>query len=290
MVGCNFAGPGDTPWMHWDDLRIARAIYQTGSFAAAATRLRINETTVARRLRRLEEDVGVTLFEAADGARRPTAACEELVAVAGTMAGQVEQLEHIASAGRGLAGRRRIATTESIASGVLAPGVPAFLAKHPGLMLDLMASAQNVNFSRWEADLAVRMAKPDKGDFVIRKLTDLVFYLLEPVSTTSDLVCCYPDDLSGTPEMRFLAGTGLTARARVTTRTLPAMRKMVETGACAGVLPSFLCRDLLDDDAFRAQRLPQTREIWLLVQPHLKDDAATRAVIDWIRSCFAAAD
>ena len=274
--------------MNWDDLRIARAVYQTGSFAAAAARLRVNETTVARRLRRLEDDLGVVLFEAADGARRPTPACDELVAVAATMASQAERLDHIGD-GEGLAGRRRIATTESIASGVLAPHIPAFLATHPGLALDLMASARNVNFSRWEADLAVRMAKPAKGDFVISKLADLTFYLLEPTGGSSDLVCSYPDELQNTPEMRFLATTPWHQRARVTTPTLPAMRRMIETGGCAGILPSFMCKDLLDDPRWRAQQVPEDREIWLLVQPHLKDDAVTRAVIDWIRACFAAA-
>ena len=274
--------------MNWDDLRIACAVYQTGSFAAAAARLRVNETTVARRLRRLEDDLDVTLFEAVDGARRPTVACDDLVAVAEAMASQVERLEHIGTTARGLAGRRRIATTESIASGVLAPRVPAFLAEHPGLALDLMASAVNVNFSRWEADLAVRMAKPEKGDFVISKLAELVFYYLEPVAAPRGLVCCYPEDLADTPEMRFMVGAGVATRARVTTRALPAMRQMIETRACAGVLPSFLCRDLLDDDTLRVQRLPQTRGVWLLVQRHLKDDPATRAVIDWIRGCFAA--
>ena len=31
---------------------------------------------------------------------------------------------------------------------------------------------------------------------------------------------------------------------------------------------------------------PQRWPVWLLVQPHLKQDAAIRAVFDWVRDCF----
>jgi hypothetical protein len=33
--------------------------------------------------------------------------------------------------------------------------------------------------------------------------------------------------------------------------------------------------------------LPRRRDVWLLVQNHLKRDAATRVVIDWVRDSFS---
>jgi len=170
--------------MNWDDLRVVRAIYQTGGFAAAAGRLRVNETTVARRLARLEQDLGARLFEAVDGVRKPTARCEEMIALVEAMADQAERIVH-APDERGVTGRRRIAATDSVAAEVLAPRAASFLADHPGLSLDLMSSTDNVNFSRWEADLAVRMAKPERGDFSISKLADLDLYFLEPADARS---------------------------------------------------------------------------------------------------------
>jgi len=99
--------------MNWDDLRIARAVYRAGSFAAAASRLRINETTVARRLSRLQDDLGMTLFEAVNGVRQPTAQCQELLELAEKMAGHAERIGRIGDSDVGLVGRRRIATTSS---------------------------------------------------------------------------------------------------------------------------------------------------------------------------------
>ena len=91
-MGCISAGIEDTAVMNWDDLRVVRAIYQTGSYAAAARELAINETTVPRRLARLERDLGVRLFDARDGQRRPTAHCEEIVALSASMAGDAERI------------------------------------------------------------------------------------------------------------------------------------------------------------------------------------------------------
>ena len=52
------------------------------------------------------------------------------------------------------------------------------------------------------------------------------------------------------------------------------------------MLPEHSCTDLLGDRRLRATLLPKRRDVWLLVQNHLKRDAATRVTIDWVRSCF----
>ena len=277
--------------MNWDDLRIVRAIYQTGGFAAAAGRLRINETTVSRRLARLERDLGARLFEAVDGVRKPTARCREIIGLVERIADQAERITHADLENKGATGRRRIAATDSVAADVLAPRVASFLADHPGLSLDLLASTENVNFSRWEADLAIRMAKPERGDFSIAKLADLDLYFIEPANRRSIddvVVCAYPEDLDHMPESQYLQNTGLKARVRVTTKNYLVLKQLVQSKQCGAVLPRFMCADLLRDPALKAVRLPYTRPAWLLVQPHLRQDFATRTVIDWIKGCFAA--
>jgi DNA-binding transcriptional LysR family regulator len=43
---------------------------------------------------------------------------------------------------------------------------------------------------------------------------------------------------------------------------------------------------LLADRRLRATLLPKRRDVWLLVQNHLKRDSAARLAIDWVRDCF----
>ncbi|MGI9412370.1 MAG: LysR family transcriptional regulator [Hyphomicrobiales bacterium] len=290
--GCNSAGSPNNPVMNWDDLRIAMAVYQTGSYSAAGTRLRIDETTVARRLSRLQRDLGVQLFEAVDGARRPTAQCRDILTHAKRMA---DHAERIASVGEGVehrVGTYRIATTDSIAVEVLAPNVANVLAGNAGLTLHFLASTENVDFSRWEADLALRLKKPDKGDFIISKIFDLSFYLFEPADTPASdrepLLCAYPEDLDMSPESRFLIETGRKDAARCVTKNLIVVKKLIESRRCGGVLPEFMCAGLLDDDRFTVTKLPEPRGVWLLMQPHLKGDRTARMLVEWIKESFSA--
>jgi DNA-binding transcriptional LysR family regulator len=279
--------------MNWDDLRVARAVFETGSYAAAARRLRINETTVPRRLTRLERDLGVTLFEAADGRRRPTAYCERIVALSNDMAHQADRIAVVGETEGVVPERRRIAATDSITSELLAPASVSFLERNPNLAIDFLVSTENVDFSRWEADLAIRLTRPEKGNFIMSKLADFELYLFEPADAAADhdgLVVAYPEDLDLTPESRYLASIGLQQRARCTSKNLLVLKTLVESGRCRAVLPSYMCSDLMANGSLRFIRLPEPRSTWLLVQRHLRDDVTTRTVIDWIRDCFASVE
>jgi DNA-binding transcriptional LysR family regulator len=274
--------------MNWDDLRIVAAIRDEGTFAGAGARLRIDETTVGRRLRRIERTLGVRLFEAADGLRKPTAQCERVLAHVHAMAGHVAEIARVGESLPGLSGRFRVATTNAMAEEMLSPRVAGLLTKHPGLSLQFLTSSENVKFSRWQADFAVRLKKPDKGDFTISKLGELRLYLIEPAADgeSEAIVCAYPDDLGPIPETQFLKVRGLQQRSRLVAGNIRVLRAVIESRRATGVLPEFLCGELLADRRLRATLLPRHRDVWLLVQNHLKRDAAARVVIDFLRDCF----
>lgn len=275
--------------MNWDDLRIALAVRNEGSFAKAGARLRIDETTVSRRLARLERDLGTRLFEAVDGERRPTPHGDAILAHIEMVAKQVAE---IGAAGRNspdVVGRVRLATTASIAEHVLAPTMAGFLAANPGITLQLLTSGRNVDFSRWEADLAVRLRKPVRGNFTIAKLAEVRLCLFEPAHRSeggAPIICCYPDDLDETPESHYLEHRGLKQDARCVTDNLAVIHAIVRSGTGIGILPEYACGSLLADRQLRATQLPKTREVWLLAQSHLKRDSVARLAIDWLRNVF----
>jgi DNA-binding transcriptional LysR family regulator len=284
--------------MNWDDLRIVAAVRDSGTYMGAGRRLRINETTVARRLTRLQKSLGVKLFDAVDGVRVPTAACLSVLASVDAMTAHALAITHLKAASRhaGLAAKFRIATTNALAEEVLAPQLPTLLRQHPGLTVHLLTSSTNVNFSRWEADIAIRLKKPDRGDFTISRLATVPLYLFEPINPLADAplkerrrptICTYPDDLDDTPETKYLIAQNLKADARCISANGHVIRRMVQSHTAIGVLPAFLCADLLTDSQLRVTKLPQPREVWLLVQDHLKRDTSTRTMIDWIKHCFA---
>jgi len=279
--------PAKLAAMNWDDLRIIAAVRDEGTYAGASARLRIDETTVGRRLARIQRDLGVPLFDAVDGLRLPTRHCEAVLEHVGAMAAHVAAIDRIKESQAGPVGRLRIASTNAVAEELLAPHASSFLRDHPGLTLQFLTSSGNVKFSRWQADLAIRLRKPEKGDFTISKLADMRLYFFEPVDRTGEepVVCGFPDELDAIPEAQYLRARRLT-NARCITDNVRIARTMIQSHQAVGVLPEHSGGELLADRGLRATLLPRRRDVWLLVQNHLKRDPATRVTIDWVRACF----
>jgi len=187
-----------------------------------------------------------------------------------------------------LIGRFRIASTNTVAEEILSPRAGQFLVQNPGLTLQFLTSSENVKFSRWEADLAIRLRKPEKGDFTISKLSDIRLYFIEPAVEPDfePIVCSYPQDLDLIPESQFLKANGLQQRSRCITDNIRVIRTLIQTHRAVGILPEYMCKELLADRRLRITPLPRRRDVWLLVQNHLKRDRAARVVIDWVRDCF----
>jgi DNA-binding transcriptional LysR family regulator len=274
--------------MNWDDLRIVAAVRDQGTFAGASARLRIDETTVGRRLARIERALGLRLFEAVDGLRKPTRQCETVLAHVQAMAGHVAEINKVGESLPGLTGRFRIASTNAVGEELLSPRAGHFLSENPGLSVQLLTSSENVKFSRWEADLAIRLRKPDKGDFTISKLAEVRLYLIEPAteSYVDPVICGYSEELGAIPESQYLKARGWQQRARCITDNVRVIRGLIQSHQAIGILPEYSCQELLGDRRLRATLLPGRRDVWLLVQNHLKRDPAARAVIDWVRDCF----
>jgi DNA-binding transcriptional LysR family regulator len=273
--------------VNWDDLRIIAAVRDEGTYAGAGTRLRIDETTVARRLARVQRTLGLRLFEAVDGVRKPTPQCEAVLAHVQAMAGHVAAIGKVGDEALHPIARFRIAVTSAMAEEIFAPRVGELLAAHPGLTLQFLTSGENVNFSRWEADFAVRLRKPDKGDFTISKLAEFRLYLIEPVAPPEPgpIACAYPQGLDLTPESQFLKAKGLQDAARCVTDNLRVIRNLVRSRRAVGVLPEYMCDSLFADAHLRLTPLPKRRDAWLLIQNHLRRDPIARIVLGWIRDC-----
>ena len=237
----------------------------------------MNETTVSRRLARLQKTLGTTLFTATDGyadlrrnARRFSATSRKSRGMSGDRS-------------PGKRGARRwggtcvIATTNSLAEEILAPKSAQLLARDPGLTLQFMTAGQNVNFARWEADLAVRLRKPEKGNFTITKLAEMRLYLFEPERSANageePVICGYPDDLDGSSEIRFSEGGG-----SQDANPMHNGQSSRDTGADSSHRRSAYCPSTFAAHywpiGFRATLLPRRLEVWLLVQNHLKRNPA----------------
>src|SRR3954447_16816263 len=122
----------------WDDLRTFLAVAETGSTLAAGKRLRVSQTTAARRVAALEEALGLTLFERRPAGYALTPAGEALVEQAKAVAGAAGAFaEAAASQARDITGTVRLTTLEIYAQTILPPILRDLHEAHPGIMIEL---------------------------------------------------------------------------------------------------------------------------------------------------------
>src|SRR4051812_31778560 len=80
----------------WDELRIVLAVSRHGTLAAAASALRINATTVGRRIDAFERRLGAKLFTKARAGLRPTRAGDAAIEAATRIEGELVAFERVA--------------------------------------------------------------------------------------------------------------------------------------------------------------------------------------------------
>lgn len=143
--------------MNAEDLRFFLAVQQAGSIKGAARTLKVDHSTVSRRLAALEEDLGARLFD-----RTPEGLLETNVARAiAPLAERIElltrELQDAANAASDApTGPVRIAVSPVMADHFLIPRVPELARRFPSVPLDVLADIARANILRREADIAIR--------------------------------------------------------------------------------------------------------------------------------------
>ena len=150
--------------MNAEDLRFFLAVRQAGSIKGGARLLKVDHSTVSRRLAALEEALDARLFE-----RTPEGLLETDVARAiGPLAERIElltrELQDAANAASDSpTGPVRIAVSPLVADHFLIPLVPELQRRFPNIAFDIVADISRTNVLRREADIAIRQHPTGKA-------------------------------------------------------------------------------------------------------------------------------
>jgi DNA-binding transcriptional LysR family regulator len=124
-------------------LRYVVAAADHSSFRRAANALNITQPTLSKRIREVEDRLGVTLFERSTGGAELTPIGEEFVVSARRVLAELEVMQIRAKAGkRGDAGRLEIGFYTSLSTGSLRDIVLTFVKQHPDVEVNLVQGAR----------------------------------------------------------------------------------------------------------------------------------------------------
>ncbi|HET9470224.1 MAG TPA: LysR family transcriptional regulator, partial [Usitatibacter sp.] len=144
--------------MRWDDVRVFLEIHRRGSMAGAARALKVDQTTIGRRLQAFEESLGARLFDRTPDGHSLTPAGEGILDVAERVEEGMLALERrVGGEDARIAGTARVATSDAFVHGYLADRIPWLRERHPDLEIELTTGQSFVALSRREADLAIRL-------------------------------------------------------------------------------------------------------------------------------------
>ncbi|MBW0448459.1 LysR family transcriptional regulator [bacterium M00.F.Ca.ET.228.01.1.1] len=154
-----------------DDLRAFMAVAEHRSFRRAADLLGVTRSTLSHAMRGLEDNLGTRLLHRTTRSVSLTEAGESLLRRIGPLVGDLDTaLEEVAGAQGSPRGTLRINGSEGAIRLLLQTVVPEFLARYPGIELDLVAEGRLVDIVEQGFDAGVRLGEAVPRDMVAIRL------------------------------------------------------------------------------------------------------------------------
>ncbi len=281
----------------WNDLKYLLALYRQGKLTSAGRTVGVSDTTVARRIKTLEEALATTLFlRSANGRYEPTDAALQILSHADNIEASHAAINAISGESTNkVSGTVRLSAVPVIVNRFLVPNLSLLTRPHPDLSVELAPSSGNLDLSKREADLSVRFARPSDGGLRTKaqKLGELSFVACAASCTSPKQHgtlgwITYDEAHSRLPQARWLESTAksedLLAGLRVT--DVETALQAVVAGIGKTLLPRAV---VLSDPRLQAiepndcAKLP-SREVWMLSHVDQTSRVSITAVKEWLMS------
>ncbi|MBT5241105.1 MAG: LysR family transcriptional regulator [Rhodospirillaceae bacterium] len=288
--------------MDWSVVRDFLAVVETGSLSAAARKLKVSQPTLSRRIADLEEKLGATLFLRTPKGLLMTETGEGILADAREMETSALAIERRADAGRdALEGLVRVSCTEGLGTKWLPQHLRSFHETYPRLQVEILVDNRALNLVRREADIALRLFRPEQPDLIARKLGGLAMgmygskdYLAEygVPDKVSDLKphfhVGFDESLQGRSEIQVLETMFEAERIIHRSNSFVGQYEAARAGIGLAMIDCFLGDADPNLERILPDKLFHTVEVWLVTHAEVSRSARIRVLFDHIAACFEA--
>ncbi|MBU3892068.1 LysR family transcriptional regulator [Serratia rhizosphaerae] len=285
--------------MNWDDARFFLAVARCGTLRKAANELHVDQATVGRRISAFEESLGSKLFIRTPKAFSLSPLGEEMLADVMNMENAVQAIARKATSGdESLCGNVRIATTDTLAEAFVIPALQRLREQHPQITVTLLTAVNISDISYRGADLAIRGARPESDELIIKRLATIEMGLYAtqhyldvhgmPVKgehLRGHNLLMFPRELVPRHWSSFCGETLIDPNVVLQCNSQLLLRSATRNGLGIGLLSSFLA----DNDPELVRILPENQDwvdIWLVLHPDLQRAARVRAVVQALETSF----
>ncbi|WP_110666011.1 LysR family transcriptional regulator [Salinicola halophilus] len=287
--------------MNWDDTRDFLAVARRGTLSGAAGDLETSIATLSRRIERLERSLKLTLFVRHQTGYRLTREGIDLVEKAEVLERAALALIDEADRHARVEGRVRLATAENFATALLLPELPVLRTRYPSLELELVTDIATTNLHRRDADLALRVVRPERGNVTLRRVGTLgygvyaspaymaqretarqpgVSVSAEAAREGAEWFIGWDESYAHLPASRWLSQRQGGGSLALTTTSLSAQVSAAKAGLGLAVLPHFLARE--SGLVCREDAPTLDQPIYLVIHADLVSAPRIRAVADFL--------
>ena len=149
-----------------------------GSFSAASRMIGSSQSAVSKSVARLEHRLGVRLIQRSTRTLSLTTEGQAYYERVAPLLRAIEEAEDVVQVAAEAKGLLRVSAPQEFGRMLIAAWAPEFLARHPGVKLELNITDRNVDIIREGYDLAVRMGSLRDTELISRKLADLHWILV----------------------------------------------------------------------------------------------------------------
>ena len=284
----------------WNDIQFTLVVAQSGSFHAAAVRLDVHETTVSRRIQRLERELGTKLFVRRAHGIAPTPAGESLIARAAAMEDTVTIVRsEIGGMDAKTPGVVRVSVSEGIGTFWLTPALLEFQTRYPQISLNVVTDIHQPDLLAGEADVAITIMRPKEPRLIALQVGDITYSLFATRKYLRQHG--YPQSLADLRDHKlvdlYIYGThaqlklwtdatrDISNRVFVSNSTGPFLAAIQE-GFGIGLAPSFY--KFVAPNLISLPILPEWHtELWLVWHEATKTRAKVRSITSFLKAAFA---
>ncbi|MEP9373388.1 LysR family transcriptional regulator [Mesorhizobium sp. KR1-2] len=260
-----------------------------GNFTKAAMELNLTQSAISRQIKTLESLLGVLLFERVRKRVILSAAGRQLLPEVSRLLLQLEELVLRARASADGKSVLSIATLPTFGSRWMLPRLPDFLARHPGIAVNVASRAEPFDFSVEDFDLAIHYGQPT---WPRATCTYLCSETILPVASPSLMEAHsinHPGDLEGKPLLHlatrpklwveWFERNGVAWEAAYKGNRFDQFAMIIEAAARGlgfALLPLYLIEDEIASDRLRIvfDRPMTTDNRYYVVLPEGKQDSA----------------
>lgn len=286
----------NTSNFNWALIPSFLAALEHGSLMGAARATGVSQPTLGRHIAELEDQLKLVLFERTGRGLQPTAHALELAETAHAMHDGAARFSRMASgSGQTLQGRVRLSASQPVACFLLPPLLARMRQALPDVVVELLVSNTVSNLLMREADLALRMVRPEQGSLIAKHIGHMPLRAcasqnyLQRMGTPQQPADLLAHDLitgdRNTEVEDGFAALGFPASALrhgLRTDDLNAQWAAVQAGLGVGFMSEHLIRQAPSVEAILPMIALPVLPIWLTVHRELRTSALMRAVFDFL--------